>query len=212
MVPAALPIPRSLHVATLLLEGDGLTILASSEATAVRCPVCGEPANRVHRRYARTLADLPWARLAVRLRVQVRTFLCDNPSCPRTVFAERLDGVAAAWVRRTERQREALTAIAFALGGEAGARQGVSGFSLSGSVGNLSATGRGRLHDPAPVRLGGGRPGRADAELAADVGEVGCDGLLGDEPRRGDGVVGGAVGQQAQDLQLARRQARPSRR
>jgi hypothetical protein len=36
MVPAALPIPRSLHVETLLLNEEGLTILASSsEATAV---------------------------------------------------------------------------------------------------------------------------------------------------------------------------------
>jgi hypothetical protein len=37
--PAVLPIPRSLHVETLLLDEGGLTILASSEATDVRCPV-----------------------------------------------------------------------------------------------------------------------------------------------------------------------------
>ena len=38
------------------------------------------------------------------------------------MFAERLDGVAEAHARRTLRQRESLEAIAFALGGEAGAR------------------------------------------------------------------------------------------
>jgi len=57
--PRGLADPRSLHVATLLLE-EGLTILASSDATAVRCPVYGEPADRVNDRYVRTLAHLPW--------------------------------------------------------------------------------------------------------------------------------------------------------
>jgi transposase len=104
-------IPPSLHVEVLLLGDDGVTILASSEAT-----------DRVHSRYARTLADLPWARFAVRLRVRVRKFFCANPACPRTVFAERLAGIAAASARRTDRQGERLTVIACALGGEAGAR------------------------------------------------------------------------------------------
>jgi transposase len=119
---AAVLIPPSLRVEALLLDDGRVTIRAVSEATAVRCPVCGEPADRVHSRYARTLADLPWAGFAVRLRVRVRKFFCANPRCPRAVFAERLDGVAAAWARRTDRQRDSLTAIAFALGGEAGAR------------------------------------------------------------------------------------------
>ena len=59
-----LPIPRSLHVEALLLADDGLTIVACSEDTDIRCPVCGEAAARVHGRYRRTLADLPWATLA----------------------------------------------------------------------------------------------------------------------------------------------------
>src|SRR6266545_4966375 len=122
VVPACLPIPPSLHVEALLLDQAGLTILAASEPTGVRCPLCRQRSDRIHSRYARTLADLPWATLTVRLRVQVRKFFCDNPACPRTIFAERLDGVAQAYARRTERQRDALTAIAFALGGEAGAR------------------------------------------------------------------------------------------
>src|SRR6185503_14275948 len=91
--------------------------------TDVRCPLCGESADRVHRRYARTLADLPWAGVAVRLRVRARRFFCDNPTCPRTIFTERLAGIAPACAHRTDRQRGAREAIAFVAGGEAGARR-----------------------------------------------------------------------------------------
>ena len=81
MSPAAgLPIPRSLPVEPLLLDEEGRTILAASAATGVRCPVCGEPADRVHTRSTRTLADLPWAGVAVRLRIRARRFFCDNPT------------------------------------------------------------------------------------------------------------------------------------
>ena len=92
-------VPRSLHVEALAAAGDGLTIRAVSEAADARCPVCGVPAERVHGRYNRTLADLPWAGLAVRVQVQARKFFCDNPACPRTIFAERLAGIAAVRAR-----------------------------------------------------------------------------------------------------------------
>jgi transposase len=119
---AVLPIPRSLHVEMLLLDEEGLTILASSEATDVRCPICGDSAERIHSRYTRTLADLPWAGVTVSLQLHVRKFFCDNPTCPRTIFVERLAGVAQAFAHRTDRERDALEAIAFVAGGEAGAR------------------------------------------------------------------------------------------
>jgi transposase len=122
VVPACLPIPPSLHVEALLLNEEGLAILASSEATEARCPLCGERSDRVHSRYTRTLADLSWADVAVRFQVRGRKFFCANPACPRTVFVERLAGVAQAYARRTDRQQATLTAVAFALGGEAGAR------------------------------------------------------------------------------------------
>jgi transposase len=119
---ASLPIPPSLRVEALLLGGDGLTILASSAATDAPCPLRGRRSGRVHSRSGRALADLPWADVAVRVRVRVRKSFRDNDACPRAIFAERLVGVAQANARRTDRQRAALTAIAVALGGEAGAR------------------------------------------------------------------------------------------
>jgi transposase len=52
----------------------------------------------------------------------VRKFFCDLPYSERRVFAERLDDVARVHARGTDRQREALEWIAFALDGKAGAR------------------------------------------------------------------------------------------
>jgi transposase len=122
VAPVARLVPPSLHVDALLVGDDGLTIRVLAETPAPRCPLCGEPAARVHSRATRTLADLPWAGVTVHLRVQVRKFFCENPTCPRRIFSERLDGIAAVAARRTERQRASLLDLAVALGGEAGAR------------------------------------------------------------------------------------------
>jgi len=121
-VISSLPIPSSLHVQALVFSDDGLTIRACSAAPEASCPLCGARSDRVHSRYTRTLADLSWADVAVRFQVRARKFFCANLACPRTVFVERLAGVAPAYARRTDRQQTALTAIAFALGGEGGAR------------------------------------------------------------------------------------------
>jgi transposase len=122
VVAASLLIPPSLHVQALLLSEDGVTIRAVSDAIDVCCPLCGELAQRVHSRYTRTLADLPWAQFAIRLELRVRRFFCLNPVCPRTIFAERLEGIAPAFAHRTDRQRDRLTDLALVLGGEEGAR------------------------------------------------------------------------------------------
>jgi transposase len=115
-------IPERLHVEALSFARDSVTIHASTDNPAPRCPCCEQPSSRVHGHYTRTLSDLPWGGVPVRLRVRVRKFFCDEPSCERKIFAERLEEVARPFARGTERQREALEWIAFALGGEAGAR------------------------------------------------------------------------------------------
>jgi transposase len=115
-------IPDRLHVDALSFDGDLLTISGGVRGSQARCPVCGETSRRVHGHYTRTLADLPWSGIPVRLRLRVRKFFCDQPACERRIFAERLDEVARVHARSTDRQRKALEWIAFALGGEAGAR------------------------------------------------------------------------------------------
>ena len=83
-------IPKQLHVDELSFTGDLLTIYASTTNLAAECPLCGQPSRRIHGCYTRTLADLPWCGTPVRLRIRVRKFFCDVPSCERRIFAERL--------------------------------------------------------------------------------------------------------------------------
>jgi transposase len=93
-----------------------------SRQPAPECPLCHVAARRLHSRYERTLADLPWAGWTVRLELGVRKLFCDNPDCGRRIFTERLPGVVAPWARRTLRLGKRLTTVAVALGGSAGAR------------------------------------------------------------------------------------------
>ena len=86
------------------------------------CPSCSQPSERVHSRYQRTLADLPWATFRVRLEVQVRKFFCGHAGCQRRIFTERLPDVAQPWARRTLRMAQSLLAMGVALGGRAGSR------------------------------------------------------------------------------------------
>jgi transposase len=115
-------VPERLHVDRLSFTGGLVTIYASTTNSTPECPLCKQLSRRIHGRYTRTLAELPWCGTPVRLRVRVRKFFCDVPSCKRRVFAERLEDVARVYARTTDRQREALEWIAFALGGQAGAR------------------------------------------------------------------------------------------
>ena len=94
----------------------------TSTQQVVPCPVCAACTPRVHSRYTRTLADLPWGTARVRWQLRVRKFVCINAQCSRRIFTERLPGVVAPWARQTQRLVAWLLAIGLALGGAAGAR------------------------------------------------------------------------------------------
>jgi len=76
----------------------------------------------LHSHYQRTVADLPWHGVRIRLQLSTRRLRCKNALCSRKVFCERLPKVVAASARKTVRLTSALQLLAFALGGEAGAR------------------------------------------------------------------------------------------
>jgi transposase len=97
-----------------------LVTIRATHPTAL-CPLCGQSSRRIHSRYTRTVADLPWAAHVVQLQLHVRRFFCTNPVCPRKTFSERLGAAIRPWARRTERQAQQLQQLAFAMGGSAGA-------------------------------------------------------------------------------------------
>ena len=120
---AARLLPSPLQVETLTLEDQGLTLDVKVTAPTAPCPTCAQSATRMHSDYRRTLADLPWATLPVRLSLQVRRFFCDTPSCPRQTFTERVPTVARPYAHTTTRASQAQCDTGLVLGGAAGARQ-----------------------------------------------------------------------------------------
>ncbi len=114
--------PAVLSIEKIIARNGSLTIFVRSVQQQVGCPLCQHFSVKRHSRYERCLTDLPWQGVAVNLRLSVRRFFCTNDLCRRKIFAERLSKVVADFARRTVRLDEAFTALAFALGGEAGAR------------------------------------------------------------------------------------------
>lgn len=89
-----------------------------------QCPACGTASHRVHSRYERKLADLPWEGLPVVISLRTRKFFCDADRCQRKIFTERLPGTVVRYARRSCRSSEALKWLTLALGGRAGTRLG----------------------------------------------------------------------------------------
>lgn len=99
-----------------------MTLVVKATRTQAECPRCHRPSARVHSYYTRTVADLPWHGVAVRLHLRTRRFRCKNSLCTKRVFCERFPRVVAYYGRKTARLDEALRLIGLLLGGEAGSR------------------------------------------------------------------------------------------
>lgn len=106
----------------VLVQRDVIVVHASSVTSDCHCPMCGRSSNRVHSHYHRALADLPCQGRRVRLCWHSRKFFCDNRDCSQRIFTERRPEIAAMHARTTTRLGAALCHIAFACGGEGGAR------------------------------------------------------------------------------------------
>lgn len=99
-----------------------ITLQVTTTAATATCPKCHAPSCRVHSRYTRTLADLPWAGIPVRIELTARRFVCENPGCDRIIFTERLVQLAAPWARRTERLTRLQQQIGCSTGASCGSR------------------------------------------------------------------------------------------
>lgn len=124
MAVSATILPGAHQFAVRRLEASltGITAVVETTAASAPCPLCGRPASRVHSHYVRSVADIPWHGVPFRLRVQARRFFCEEPTCPRMIFTERLPDVVAPYARRTTQLADWLRAVGFAVGGSAGRR------------------------------------------------------------------------------------------
>lgn len=119
---ALLPDIPGLLVEQVILGEETILLVARLVTEGACCPNCAQLSSRVHSYARRTLMDLPMSGRRVQLSLQVRRFRCGTPTCPRRTFRERVPTLAAPRVHRTKRLLETLCQVAFALGGEAGAR------------------------------------------------------------------------------------------
>lgn len=114
--------PDIIRLESFISEPNAITIVACSKQKYPVCPNCNQPSKSLHSNYKRIVADLPWQGVTVRIRLNTRKFRCRNELCPQKVFCERLPDVVETYARKTCRLDNALAWLAFALGGEAGAR------------------------------------------------------------------------------------------
>jgi transposase len=117
-----LPANSDLVVTAVTTTAEMIAVAVTHSAPTARCPACGQPSDRVHARYRRTLADLTVGSRRLVLIVAARKFRCPQLGCDRRLFCERLDGVADAHARTTARLTDLHRVLGFALGGEPGAR------------------------------------------------------------------------------------------
>jgi hypothetical protein len=134
--PTLRPDPARLHLPLLDASDSAITAVVTTSSEEAQCPLGHRRSARIHSRYVREVAALPWMSCAGRLELHVRRFFCSTPACRRRIFTERLPTVVAPDARRTTRLTDVLTLIGFARGGEAGKRL-VAGMGLSTSPDTL---------------------------------------------------------------------------
>jgi transposase len=63
MLPAHswLPDAALVRLEYIAAAPEGLTLVLAARREAVPCPTCGRATDRIHSRYVRAVADLPWS-------------------------------------------------------------------------------------------------------------------------------------------------------
>ena len=86
--PTLLPDPTCLHLQLLNTSETTITAVVATTSEEAECPLCHGRSARMHSRYVRSVADLPWMGCAVRLELHVRRFFCPTPQCSRQIFCK----------------------------------------------------------------------------------------------------------------------------
>lgn len=78
--------PEAIRLEKIVPGHNSLTLVVKATRRQAECPHCHRASARVHSHYTRSVADLPWHGIAVRLRLRVRRFRCQNSLCTKRVF------------------------------------------------------------------------------------------------------------------------------
>jgi transposase len=114
--------PNLLKIENIALYSGEVRLIVKTKPLRSACSSCGQHSAKVHSRYQRHLADLPWEGVTAKLILSVQKFFCLNLECPQKIFCERLPGVAVPYAHQTMRLNELLTSLGRALGGRPGMR------------------------------------------------------------------------------------------
>ncbi len=116
------PSLADVRVETIVAEDTWVTVRAVADCARSRCPGCGVASGRVHSSYQRRLTDPAVGGRTTTIELTVRRFFCDTAECARATFVEQVAGLTQRYARRSVAAQTLLQAVAFALGGRAGAR------------------------------------------------------------------------------------------
>ena len=120
--PQLLALNEGLELTSLQMSHGQLVLHVTATSSSSLCPLCAQPATRLHSRYRHVVKDLPCAGQQVQLILHVRKFFCDTANCARKICAERLPELVAPWAHMTARLCQAIQAIGLASCGRLGAR------------------------------------------------------------------------------------------
>src|SRR5579883_379420 len=77
------PFGEGLELTQMEQHDDQLVLHVTATSPSTLCPLCQQPATRLHSRYRRVVKDLPCAGQRVRLILHVCTFFCETVTCVR---------------------------------------------------------------------------------------------------------------------------------
>ena len=117
-----LALPPGIALITATTTPISCEVFLHATCPTSACPRCHTASSAIHSHYQRTLRDLPWGGLPVVQILQVRKFFCQQSTCPQRIFTERLPSLVHPSARKTRRAQACLQTVAFACGGEGGAR------------------------------------------------------------------------------------------
>ncbi len=98
--------PSVLILEKINSEDDLITLVVRTTQTRPLCPSCNKPSSRIHSRYQRQVADLPWQGATVRMQLLARKLFCRQEDCPQRIFCERIPSVVATYQLYRRQQRK----------------------------------------------------------------------------------------------------------